>query len=428
MTGTVESARLVVVSAWASRIVSALAMLYSLRVLSKALEQPEYAAFIIFVGLIGWFNLADFGLGYAVQNAVTKRLAKDGIVSAEILTAYLILLATTVVVVLVLFIFEDPLAYLLFSKIAENAVMLNEYTFIGITSLLAVGGMATMSTKILYAMHRGYVANTATALGSVFGVGILIVGVESAFDKILFAVVALYGPSVLLNLAFCGRQFFQAFQSRTPIGWRTASSLLYSARGFFVFYFMAAAVLQVDYLIMSQKIAPQEIVHYFMVAKIFSFVSFINQAVLFATWPRMTAIYSAGDHSELSNIIRRLVMVGILTTLAATIFVLSFRIPIADFIAPRSETEFRVAVILGFAAIAFLRSLVDPFAIFLQSIDKMKPLIFFAAAQAIIGGCLQWLLAGILGIEGILLALILSFILTVAWGLPLITNRLLRQH
>ena len=427
MIGTVESARLVVVSAWTSRIVSALAMLYSLRVLSKALEQPEYAAFILFVGLVAWFNLADFGLGYAVQNAVTKRLAKGEIVSAEILTSYLILLATTVVVVLVLFIFKDPLAYLLFSKISEHGVILDEYTFIGVTSLLAVSGMATMSTKILYAMHRGYVANTVTGLGSVVGVGVLMVGVDGASDKILFAVVALYGPTVLLNLAFCGRQFFQAFQSPILISWRTVSSLLYSARGFFVFYFMAAAVLQVDYLIMSQKIAPQEIVHYFMVAKIFSFVSFINQAVLFAAWPRMTAIYATGDRAELTKIIRTLVITSILTTLSATVFVLALRVPLGSLLAPGSETEFRVSVILGFGVLALLRCLTDPFAIFLQSIDQMKPLILFAMAQAVIGGSLQWFLAETLGIEGILLALVLSFVLSVAWGLPLITNRLLRQ-
>ena len=402
-------------------------MLYSLRVLSKALAQPEYAAFIIFVGLIGWFNLADFGLGYAVQNAVTRRLAKGEIVSAEILTAYIILMATTLVVGLVLFIFEGPVAYLLFSKITENGATLNKYTFIGVTSLLAVSGMATMSTKILYAMHRGYVANVAAAFGSVVGVGILIVGVDSASDKILFAVFALYGPTVLLNVIFCCRQFFQAFQSRIKIEWRAVSSLMYSARGFFVFYFMAAAVLQVDYLIMSQKIAPQEIVHYFMVAKIFSFVSFINQAVLFAAWPRMTAIYETGDRTELTKIIRKLVTTSILTTLSATVFVLALRVPLGSFLAPGLETAFRVTVILGFGVLALLRCLTDPFAIFLQSVNQMMPLILFAIAQAVIGGSLQWFLADTLGIEGILLALVLSFILTVAWGLPLITNRLLRQ-
>ncbi len=402
-------------------------MLYSLRVLSTALDEPEYATFIVFVGLIGWFSLSDFGLGYAVQNAVTKQQAKGEFAFAEIFTAYLIVSASTVLVVFVLFLFKSQLAYLLFSKITQDEVILNGNTFIAVTSLLAVSGMAAMSTKILYAMHRGYVANTATAFGSLFGVGFLMVGVENASNKVLFAIFALYGPSILINLAFCGRQFFQALQKRIGISWQTVSSLLISGKGFFIFYFMAAVVLQIDYLIMSQKVLPHEIVHYFMVAKIFSLISFVNQAVLFATWPRMTAIYEVGDRRELPKLIRKLVVISMLTTVSATIFVLALRDPLSKLLSPGSTTELRATVVIGFGAIALLRCLADPFAIFLQSINKMKPLVLFAAAQAVIGGCLQLLLVGTLGIEGILLALVISFILTVTWGLPLVTIRLLKQ-
>jgi O-antigen/teichoic acid export membrane protein len=427
LNGTTKSTRLVVISAWTTRIISALAMLYSLRVLSETLSPPEYAAFIILIGLIGWFALTDFGIGYAVQNAISRRLANGEIVSPEIITAYFILLMTTVAVVLALFIFQGPLANLLLSKISEDGAILNKNTFFVVTSLLAVGGIATISTKILYAMHRGYVANIASALGSVVGVGVLMIGVDSAPDKILFAVLALYGPTVLISLAFCGHQISQTFKSRISINSSIAINLINSAKGFFAFYFVAASVLQVDYLIMSQKIEPHEIVQYYIIAKIFVFVSFINQAVLFAAWPQMTAIYATGERAELTRIIRKLVVASMLTTLTATIVVLSLRVPLGDFLAPGSAIEFRFTVILGFGAIALLRCITDPFAIFLQSIDQTKPLILFASAQAVIGGTLQWLLAEDLGIEGILLALALSFILTVAWGLPLTTNRILRQ-
>ncbi|EEM4479732.1 transporter, partial [Salmonella enterica subsp. enterica serovar Derby] len=39
--------------------------------------------------------------------------------------------------------------------------------------------------------------------------------------------------------------------------------------------------------------------------------------------------------------------------------------------------------------------------------------------QAIIGGISQWYFSSTLGISGVLLGLIISFALTVFWGLPL---------
>jgi hypothetical protein len=50
-------------------------------------------------------------------------------------------------------------------------------------------------------------------------------------------------------------------------------------------------------------------------------------------------------------------------------------------------------------------------------------LIAFAALQALIGCALQWLLADAFGAEGIMIAIVLSFLGTVAWGLPASARR-----
>lgn len=420
-----SSTKLVVLSAWLSRLVAAFATIYALRVLSHSLSSPEYATFVVIVGLIGWFALSDFGLGFAVQNAVTNRLATGGDGASEIVGAYLLLLATTGLTVLLVFVFKGPIAETLFFKISGGSHESGAQVFFQSALLLVIGASAAMSTKILYAQQRGYVANIAAALSSVAGLLLLTKGTSSADDRITYAVIALYGPNAVLGCAFALTQVVRALRSKVTLSSGLFRRLASSSRGFFVFYFMAAAVLQIDYLVMSQKVAPVEIIQYYCLAKLFAFISFFNQAILSAAWPVMTARFAAGELSELRLQLTKLVIWSAAFTLLATLAILATRDRLGDFIAPGTEVQLRIWVIVGFGMLTLMRCVTDPFAIFLQSIGRLTPLIVCAAVQAIIGASLQWVLAGTLGIEGILIALVVSFVTTAAWVLPWSARKIL---
>jgi hypothetical protein len=59
----------------------------------------------------------------------------------------------------------------------------------------------------------------------------------------------------------------------------------------------------------------------------------------------------------------------------------------------------------------------------LQSISDLRPLWIFAPFQAILSGGFQLLLAPKFGVNGIVMGVMLSFVITVAWALPLATQR-----
>src|SRR5690606_13929636 len=175
-----KSTRLVVLSAWGSRLVAAFSTIYSLRVLSQSLSPPEYAVFVVMAGLVGWFALTDLGIGYAAQNAITGRLAVGGTGASEVLCAYLMLAATTCAAVLAFYLFRQPIAAALFGKILGAQAHQAGETFFRSALLLTAGASAAVSTKVLYAMHRGYVANAVAALTPVVGLGLLALGISSA--------------------------------------------------------------------------------------------------------------------------------------------------------------------------------------------------------------------------------------------------------
>ncbi|MES2227091.1 MAG: MATE family efflux transporter [Pseudomonadota bacterium] len=425
MTASISSTKLVVLSAWISRLVGAFATIYSLRVLSNTLAFQEYATFVVMVGLAGWFALCDFGLGYAVQNAVTNRLSSGSSGAGDVLSAYVMVLLTTCAVVLAIFVFKGPIAGLLFAKIAATQPASGADTFFRSALLFTVGASAAISTKILYGKQRGYVANTVAAASSAIGAWLLTIGLSSADDRVTYAVVALYGPNALVCCGLAAWQIARALHEKPQLPYSTFSGLARASRGFFVFNLLGAAALQIDYLVMSQKVTPMEIIQYYSLAKFFSFIAFFNQAILFAAWPTMTARFSAGALPEIRAQLKRLVLWSGTVTLGATAVILLAKDHLAMFVTPGTPITFRGWVIVGFGAVALIRCLTDPFAIFLQSIGRLTPLIWCATAQALVSASLQWALSESLSIEGILLALVLSFVITSAWVLPLSAQKIL---
>lgn len=420
--------KLVVLSAWASRLTTASLMIYSLRVLSTGMTAAEYATFVIIVGLSGWFTLfGDPGIGHATQNSVTRKTALGEDPAGDILTAYGLLAAATAGVALVTLALAGYVSPLLFSKLNAGDTTPLATTLWWSGLIFTAGAAAGASSKILYAVHKGYVANIVTATASVIGFAILNAGLPMAQSKVLFAIAALYAPPLALALLLAAGQIWRARHQRSAVNRKDTMSLLRAARWFLFFNVIAGAVLQVDYIIMSQKISPLEIVQYYNIAKLFAFSAFFNQAIMFAIWPRFTEQFATGRSAEISGALDKLMLYGVAITVVTTTGVMLAAGPLSQLLSPGVEVEFRYTVIAAFGALALVRCITDPYAIFLQSIGRIRPLVAFAAVQAVIGGSLQWVLSDMFGIEGILIALVLSFLLTVAWGLPLTARRSLSQ-
>ena len=77
------------------------------------------------------------------------------------------------------------------------------------------------------------------------------------------------------------------------------------------------------------------------------------------------------------------------------------------------------STIVLFTIYLIVRVWTDFFTVLVQAINDINNLIFLACFQAIASIALQIVLAQIWGVNGILVGLILSSILTVSWALPL---------
>jgi O-antigen/teichoic acid export membrane protein len=421
--------RTVILTSWVSRLIGVSATFYSLRVLSELLTKEEYSIYIILISFNAWFSLGDLGVGYSLQNTVSKKEAAGQTAYNEILASYLILSIVSCIFILCICINSGTISFNLFRHVANDLSRDRVSIIVRIAAIVFVlNSFSLLSTRIYYGRHQGYIANTLTTVGSLLGVLLLGSNISVTTDSLSNSVLCFYSPGVIIGILCSCTFVVQSLWARARIESCLLFKLIRESYPFFLFYLFASLALQVDFLIISQRIdSSYQIIEYFTLYKIFALGSIFSESILMAMWPKFTAQYHARCINQLIQGLLKSSLVCASLVLSYVLFVFFLRGPISSFLIPGQSISFSVSLILCFGFIAGLRCITDPCAIFLQSIGRLRALTFVAIFQAIVSVSLQWFLAGIFGTTGILIAVIISFVVTSSWALPLLTRIALRQ-
>jgi O-antigen/teichoic acid export membrane protein len=184
------------------------------------------------------------------------------------------------------------------------------------------------------------------------------------------------------------------------------------------FAVMASLTLQIDYIIMSQNIAPSGIVTYTLFSKIFMMMFFIPNALLAASWPVCSEMFNKGQCGSIKTMLRKYIIFGSLLIIAGSVFLYFFSGLIVKVLAPETSIVLPVMLLVLLCAYYILRVWSDTFAMFLQSINALKVFWMYIPFQALISFAAQAYFSIKYGIYGILIGLIMSFALTSCWILP----------
>jgi O-antigen/teichoic acid export membrane protein len=412
-------------SAWASRIFTVLVQFASMRVLIDSLGLENYSVFALLSGLVGWFMLADFGVGVSVQNYISESRAKnqsyDYLIVTSIMLAVLLLFATVSALY-----FVSPYVGPLFLKHFTYLSDEEKTKLFFLTGVLSIGmGVGSIIYKVWYAEQKGYLSNIVPALASIISfIGLLLARQALLEDRLLLSLVAFMAPTAILPLVALGARRLRRgiIHSRTNL---PGMSGMIIKRGiqFWFFSIMAAGVLQIDYIVMSQFLTPHDITAYNISTKMFGLAFFIYNAVLFALWPLFAESITKGEWNEVWRYIRKYLILGLVFMFICTLLLLWLMPFAVGMLAPKESIIIPFGFILLLGIYQMIRVWTDTFSMILQSMNDMIPFWILVPIQALISGVLQWMLAPHFGIYGIVLGLIGSFILTVIWGLPLAVRR-----
>ena len=407
----------VTASAWISRIIIAGVQLVSVRILLQSLGDEKYAVFALLSGLTGWFLLADLSIGYSAQNFVSETRAKNEgpteIVKAAVLSCFALVI-TWLLLLLALSNQLGPMFLKQFTFLTEEQ---KTRLFFAFGALSMTSGLGAVAYRVWYSQHKGYLSNVIPAFAAIIGLaGLKIVTGSSLQNKLLWSLTAYVAPTAAFALISLAAHLRQPIHN---LHFHVFEKLFRRASHFFFFQLMGSAVVQFDYIVISQFLPSQKIIIYAIATKVFTLAAFAYTSALLAIWPVCTELITRNQWRSVMHLVRKYIWAGSAFIFLCTVILMETMPSIAHILSPKSLIIVPTRLIVLLGVYQLIRVWTDTHAIVLQSMSDLKPLLKSVPLQAVICVVLEWTLAPKWGAEGIVVGLIASYLLTVTWWLPL---------
>lgn len=420
-----KSYQIVTISGWISRVIQAILQIYIINLLTTFLNIDNYAMYTLLAALLGWLALSDFGLNISLQNYISECRSKNINYKNYIQTATFLIIVAFVCLSILIY----PLSYFIAPMYLEQfSISKDEKVFlVYITCMMFLTTViSSIIYKIFYALHKGYISNIAPAIGTIitFIFLYMIIASKEHFEQysLLYSLIVSFSPQFIIPLILIIIFLFK--QKIYPkFNYQIAINLIKRASRFWGFAIMGSFVLQIDYIIASKYLLPNDIVLYNTLSKIYLFILVIYGSLLSALWPVITEHLSKNEHGYIKNYLKTYIPAGFILVVIFSIFIYFFSSNIFSFLVKNTILHANILIIVLFASYYLVRVWTDTFATILQSASILKPLWKIVPFQAFISIISQIVLASKFGIYGILLGLLLSYLLTVSWYLPIISKK-----
>jgi len=412
-------------SAWVSRIVMAVVQFASIRVLISYLGIEQYAVFALLAALMGWFMLIDMGLGASLQNHISGQRAKEQAYENYVVVT-LVIAATFFILIITALYYLSPYLAQIYLKAFPQIEVAEKAQLLFVSGALFIGAaFGGISYKIWYAEQKGYLANIMPAIASLLGYsGIVAVNDSALPDKLLISIIIFYTPTALIPIGVITIQMAKNFREGVrKVNFKIAENVFKRAINFWLLTLMTSVALQIDYLVISQFLKPEDIVVYNLSTRISWLVLFIYVAALTALWPVFSEAIELGKWEVVKGLTQKYLKIGLSFTLVSSILMVWFMPEAIKILAPQNTIVVPTLFILSLGLYLLLRVWTDTFSMILQSMSDLKPLWIAGSLQAFLSVTLQWYLAQWIGLYGIILGNAMSFATTTAWLLPYAVNR-----
>lgn len=416
-------------SSWLSRLISAAVQIVCIRFIISSLGESGYATYALLSALVTWTALFDFGVGNAVQNAISEQRAAGKSYKNEIVSAgafYILSLVLFSILFIPLSSFVAPI-YLKAGIDQAHKI----YIFYIAVLVFLMSSFGSLIFKIWFAEQKGWCANLVISASSIIGLlCVFVIDVMGVRNKIDLVIIVFFGPLAVLSSFFLLTRIIKEYFIVRLSAKNIINNLHFIFKRslkFWGFAIIGTLVLQSDYLIISQKLSDKDIVVYVIMMKIFGFILFLYTAILQALWPVCVEFRVKKSWVELQSVVKKYLFFGFILTLTASLSFYLLRYQTLKIVSKSISPDISWIVFLLFAVYIMIRIWCDTFAMLLQSMNVLLPLWVLVPIQCVVSLSLQWYLSGIYGIEGVLSGLILSFVFTVFMFLPIIYNIKIRN-
>jgi O-antigen/teichoic acid export membrane protein len=370
------------------------------------LNAYEYGIWITLFSILNWINYFDIGLGNGLRNKLAEALAVDERESARtfVSTAFFLLLALTIIICILFFIFSIWLDWYKILNVSADAIN-------NLNPIVSLVFFLFCCSFVLKIVGNVYSANQLPVINDLFLFCGNVVSLVTIFiltrvsEGDLFKVAVVYSAAPLFVY---GAAWFVSFYYKYPylrpsisyIRLSYAKDLMGLGVEFFIIQIVVLVIFSTSNIFITQFAGPEYVTPYNIAFKYFSVVTMVFNIIISPLWSAITEAYIKNDYEWIKRAIRRIrhiwLMLSILTIIMIAVSNMIYKIWIGN----RVEIPLYFSVIMGVYVI--LSNWNNIYAYFLNGTGKIRLQLYGGIAVGILYVPLVLVLNKHLGIIGIL--------------------------
>jgi len=410
-------ALLAAISSLCSKGIMMLVMVVSVRISLPHLGIDRFGIWMTILSLVGLLNFLDFGIG----NALTNRVALFALPSnardlKRCIGASLLILGAVAFCMLCLL--YPIAAHLPWQEILKlPSIELYEETHSAMKLFVVLfacniffGGI----NKIFFGLQQGYVANLASAFGSLISLCLILIAVSHGGGISILLLASMAGGFLtsfgLFVLLMIRGQIEMLSWSESM---RLESTHLFHVGGSFFFLQIGGIVVfGADTLIIANSLGVASVAIYSVAQRLFQFVTQPFAVMNSGLWPAYANAYMHDDRAFIASTLKRSMRITILGSLLVSIALILFGKSIISWWT-HNEINISYMLLMGFALWAVCDAIANAFAMFMNGVSLMKPQIKGLLVLVVIGMPIKIYLVSQFGLVAMLIGFSILFMVNI---------------
>lgn len=418
----------------ASFVLRSLSVSINLLIVSQAIkyvDAVQYGVWLTLTSIISWFTYFDFGMGNGFRNKLTTAIAfKEHEKAKKYVSTTYAVFAIIAVSIFLAFYFINP--YIDWSSALNIPSTVDgniHFVLLVLLGTLCIQFVLQLMNVVLNALHEPARVELITLIGQVGMLVTLIVLKYTVKGSLSVLIVALnVAPLVTILLAtliFYGGRHRAIAPSLRSIDFSYVKSILNLGSSFFIIQMGSLILHQTDNIIITRILGPEAVTQFNVTYKLY-YVVFVGFAIITSPfWSAFTDAYAKKDFEWIKKSVKRLRDIWLFTSLVVVpLFFLGARIVFKVLFPEVSGITSSLSATMGVYIIC--STCLSFTCCLLYGIGKLRVLLILYLVVILVNIPLGIVLGKLLGVEGVILANIVSYVFmnTVLW---IQTSKILRN-
>lgn len=406
---------------WASRFIAIALIVINTRLIFEIAGVTGFAIYAILSAFLPWLFLFNLGMPAGLQNLIGVWRSENRDIKELKQSASNITIIISIILIPVIGFISLIAWYFLrinYEIISYESIFLSLY-------FIAIGGTSSLYLSLLYSEHKRNWPNIYPAAIMTISFIFLCMCKALNITDINILLPLFFSPYIILSSISI---ILLDVKISIKVDKFNIRLILISGKQFLIINLLGAIALNIDLLIMLYILNKDDVVIYSLTSKIFLVIQSVYLVLLMNIWTPVGDLFNKKLFQKLNELVIKISTLSLILGLGWSTLVIIISNDIYSFLAPEANISPSILFLIIWMIYIVVRLWSDTFSVILQSIGSEKILKKYIIFQAFLSAGLQIFLSSVIGINGLILGVLVSFLLTSAWYLPINYIKIIKSN